>query len=72
MTIGEAHAVNQILLFVLNGDHRQAAGIGLSKDTFQELSKAGALLAGKAHKALLAGISEQEWRKRFGKWGEGL
>lgn len=64
MTIGEAHAVNVLLAFLLHEENEIPLGRE-PKPVLREVEDAGAELAKKAHKALLAGYNEDDWRQKW-------
>lgn len=55
MTVGQAAAANRILEQLLDS----------GSSTLADVLEAGALLARHAHRTLLAGINEEEWREKF-------
>ncbi len=61
MTIGEANAVNVLLTFLLDECEDDLT----LKTKLRDVGEAGALLAAHAYKALYAGCSEADWRRKW-------
>lgn len=67
MTVGAAMSVNTLLRFLLDSQvkwHPPHGNIG-TRPTVGEVLEAGAELARRAHKTLMAGISEDVWREEW-------